>query len=292
MSGVGLVLGGGGLTAAAYHFGALLALRLATGWDPARSRVVVGTSSGAAVAALVRADRLSVDSLVGEAPDHGALTEQLNGTIYRRPRRLRIRSAAPYTTEGLEAWMRDALGDLADAWPAEPTVVVACRVKGKRRVAFGTEGSPDVGLARAVAASSAAPVLFAPVVIDGVAYVDGGVISGTNADLVLGCPEPLDLVLVLAPMASPRRRPKARLYETFFDRLGESALSTELDAVRRAWPHCDLLVLRPDEATMAATRPNPLDAAAALPAFLSTLHSMRTTLASPEVWPVLERRLA
>ena len=34
VSSVGLVLGGGGITGAAFHFGTLLALRMATGWDP------------------------------------------------------------------------------------------------------------------------------------------------------------------------------------------------------------------------------------------------------------------
>ncbi len=41
-----------------------------------------------------------------------------------------------------------------------------------------------------------------PYEIDGRYYVDGGVVSGTHADLLLGNAEPLDLVLVLAPMAA------------------------------------------------------------------------------------------
>ena len=68
MSSVGLVLGGGGITGAAFHFGALLSLRMATDWNPAEADVVVGTSSGAVVAALVRSERLSLDALIGDVP--------------------------------------------------------------------------------------------------------------------------------------------------------------------------------------------------------------------------------
>ena len=127
--------------------------------------------------------------------------------------------------------------------------------------------------------------------IDGLHYVDGGVASGTNADLVLGSPEPLDLVVVVAPMASVDKRPDARFYEGIVDRLGGSALTAELEAIRDAWPDAEIVVLRPDRSVLEETRPNPLDTAAALPAFLRTLRSMRRTLGSPEVWPVLERHL-
>jgi hypothetical protein len=129
------------------------------------------------------------------------------------------------------------------------------------------------------------------VLIEGRHYVDGGVGSGTNADLVLGAAEPLDLVIVAAPMASVEQRPDARFYEGIVDRLGGSALTAELDAIHAAWPEADIVVLRPDLSVLAETRPNPLDPAAALPAFLRTLRAMRRTLASPEVWPVLERHL-
>ena len=107
--------------------------------------------------------------------------------------------------------------------------------------------------------------------------------------LLLGHPEPLDLIIVVAPMASLDGRPDARFYEGYLDRLGVSALSDELAVVSRAWPEADVIVLRPDAAVLTASRPNPLDPAAALPAFLATLRSMRSLLAGPEVWPLLER---
>ena len=311
MSRVGLVLGGGGITGAAFHFGALLSLRMATEWDPGSADVVVGTSSGAVLAALVRSDRLSVDALIGDVHGPTELAAELRRRIYRRTRPtgvgrwmrhgvlpglrrpgigLAVGSPARYSTDAISDWIRDTVGDAAaDGWPGAPTTIVAYEVESHRRVAFGTEGSPDVGLATAVAASSAVPVVFEPVLIEGRHYVDGGVTSGTNVDLLLGHPEPLDLIIVVAPMASLDGRPDPRFYEGYLDRLGASALSDELAVVARAWPEADVIVLRPDAAVLTASRPNPLDPAAALPAFLATLRSMRSLLAGPEVWPLLER---
>ena len=312
MSRVGLVLGGGGITGASFHFGALLALRMATGWDPSDADVVVGTSSGAAVAAIIRSGRLDIEALVGDVDNDAEFAAALGGRIYRRVEmrgvgrwvrhgllpglrrpgmRLMLGAPAPYSTDGIADWVRRALGPAADAWPERPTTVVAYEIESKRRVAFGTVDSPDTDLATAVAASAAVPMLFNPVTIHGKRYVDGGVASGTSADLVLGHSEPLDLMIVSAPMAATARRDRARFYEGFIDRFGESALTAELDTVQVAWPDTDLIVLRPDEGVLDEARPNPLSPAAALPAFLKTLKSMRTILGSDDIWPVLERHL-
>ncbi len=312
MSSVGLVLGGGGITGASFHFGALFALRMATGWNPADAAVVVGTSSGAAVAAITRSGRLDLEALVGDVHGDAEFAAALGERIYRRVPvrgmgrwvrhglipglrrpgvRLVLGAPAPYSTDGIAEWVRRALGPAADAWPDNPTTVVAYEIETRRRVAFGTVGSPDTDLATAVAASAAVPMVFNPVTINGKRYVDGGVASGTSADLVLGHSEPLDLVIVSAPMAATRHRDNARFYEGIFDRFGGSTLTAELEAIHDVWPNTDLVVLRPDEDVLAEARPNPLSPAAALPVFLRTLKSMRTTLGSDDVWPILERHL-
>ena len=54
MSRIGLVLGAGGIAGHAFHAAVLDALAATTGWDPASADVVVGTSAGSAVAALIR----------------------------------------------------------------------------------------------------------------------------------------------------------------------------------------------------------------------------------------------
>ncbi|MEO6025656.1 MAG: patatin-like phospholipase family protein, partial [Candidatus Binatia bacterium] len=54
MARIGLVLGAGGATGHAFHIGVLSALEEATGWDPRTADVIVGTSAGAVIAALLR----------------------------------------------------------------------------------------------------------------------------------------------------------------------------------------------------------------------------------------------
>lgn len=45
-TGIGLVLGAGGTTGAAFHAGTLLALQQDLGWDPNTADVIVGSSAG------------------------------------------------------------------------------------------------------------------------------------------------------------------------------------------------------------------------------------------------------
>src|SRR5207302_7220597 len=55
MARIGLVLGAGGSVGHAYHAGVLAGSEEGTGWDPRRAEVIVGTSAGSVVAALLRA---------------------------------------------------------------------------------------------------------------------------------------------------------------------------------------------------------------------------------------------
>jgi NTE family protein len=312
VSKIGLVLGGGGITGASYHLAALLALEMATGWEPARADVVVGTSAGAFAAAIVRSGDLSLDSIVKPGEGYEDVTRRIRSWIYRRKRLngvgrwirhgvlpsfrnpgLTSLLGAPgrYDPSGIGDWVAAQAPAIADSWPERPTVIVAYDLEEHRRMAFGTVNAPDVALRDAVAASSAVPVVFDPHIIKGKAYVDGGVVSGTNADLVLGNPTPLDLLLVIAPMAAEEERGGAHFYESVFDRVGRSALHDELVAVGTAWPSTDTLVLRPTPSVLAAMRPNPMDPGAAVPTFVRTLASLRAKLARPEVWQILERYL-
>ncbi|GBE24677.1 hypothetical protein BMS3Bbin02_00952 [bacterium BMS3Bbin02] len=313
MVSVGLVLGGGGVTGASFHFGTLLALEMATGWSPKSADVIVGTSCGSFVAAMIRHGQLDIETFVGESRTQDAMTDRLRSKVYRktRPRgfgrwvrsgivpalkhrpdlSVVLGSPGIYRTDGLVEWVEDSIGEAADTWPEAPTVIVAYDLKSRHRAPFGTTALPDVPIKTAVAASSAVPLVFDPVEIEGRWYVDGGVASGTSADLVLAHPEPLDLVIVIAPLASDAKRSGARFYEAMFDRVGKSALEAELEMIHQQWPTTDVLVLRPDDDVMKVTRPNPMAISNAVPAFLTTLGSMDTELARPEVWSILQRHL-
>jgi NTE family protein len=74
-----------------------------------------------------------------------------------------------------------------------------------RRIVFGRDGAPTTDVATAVGASAAVPGYFQPVEIDGELYVDGGVHSPTNADVLRK--EDLDLVLISSPMSTSRNAP-------------------------------------------------------------------------------------
>ena len=69
-----------------------------------------------------------------------------------------------------------------------------------RRVAFGRAGSPPAQLPDAIAASCAIPGFYRAVEIDGRAYVDGGVYSTSNLDVLRA--EQIDIALALNPMSS------------------------------------------------------------------------------------------
>ena len=87
-------------------------------------------------------------------------------------------------------------------WPDEDVWIVAVDLDAGPRVVFGRQGAPVVSVGEAVEASCAIPGYFSPVTIDGARYVDGGVHSTTNADLVIERDPRPDLVIVGAPMSA------------------------------------------------------------------------------------------
>jgi NTE family protein len=112
----------------------------------------------------------------------------------------------------LSAWLprgvlsTEPIGRIIDsfvpgAWPDHPNLwVVGCDYVSGRRTVFGRSDAPKARIRDAVAASCAIPSFYHPVRIDGRRYIDGGVCSQSNADLVAGMD--LDVVVVLNPMSS------------------------------------------------------------------------------------------
>lgn len=230
---VGLVLGGGGLVGLAYHAGVLAALEVDARWDPRHAEVIVATSAGAIVATLLRRGVPAHDLaavLVG-APvidSHPSLGEHVRSLRSLPPLSVRqyLRRPRMPNLSLVSRWMRrpwrvDPLGALATivpdgeldmfhyaellnewldtTWPAEQLWLTAVRQRDLRRVVFGRDAHAP--LATAVAASCAVPGYFRPVVVDDERYVDGGVCSPTNAD-VLRSYDGLDLIIVVSPMSA------------------------------------------------------------------------------------------
>jgi NTE family protein len=234
---IGLVLGAGGLTGQAFHAGVLSALEEATGWDPRHASLIVGTSAGAGAGAYLRlglsgsdfAALLSTEemsepgaALIGRLGPSGDWTMPVGSRNWPQaphPRLLARWITAPHKirpealigvtfppgrvpTESWAAALRPVAGR---DWPAEPLWICTVRMSDTKRVVFGRVDAPRTDLTTAVAASAAIPGYFQPVEIDGERYVDGGVHSPTNADVLRR--EQLDLVLVSSPMSTSRNAP-------------------------------------------------------------------------------------
>jgi NTE family protein len=234
---IGLVLGAGGVVGQAYQAGVLAALEREIGWDPRSAKVIVGTSAGSVTGAALRVGVPATDlaaSLYGVPtsrrggailrrilpPDAGPLptpsfrsllrpwnlpSAALLTRAARRPLAFRPEVAAitlmPAGRIDITERARGLDEHIGDHWPDGLRICAVRRTDGAR-VVFGRPGAPTARLAPAVLASCAIPGYFTPVTIDGTEYVDGGVHSATNADVLKT--DALDLVVIVSSLSAPR----------------------------------------------------------------------------------------
>ena len=108
---IGLVLGAGGSVGHAFHAGVLAALSDATGWDARDADVIVGTSAGSVVGALLRAG-LSGPDLAARcrrhADDAGGPAAVRTGRGGAGRRRTRCRTARRAAPRSCRRWRRPA----------------------------------------------------------------------------------------------------------------------------------------------------------------------------------------
>jgi NTE family protein len=232
------------------------------GLDPRAASVLVGTSAGAIVAASVRR-RGPAGEPPGVPPRPAARGRVLRDRsmlldLARRPRQaLNAALLTPELASGKQslAFLAGALRDRhGSEWPAAPLWIVAVRRRDGRRVVFGGPDAPVTDVGSAVAASCAIPGYFAAVEIDGVPYVDGGVHSPTNADLLTGLD--LDLVVISSPMSMDPRAVRPRL-DLGLRLLFHRYLRNEVWALRRRGDR--VVAIEPDAAVLGATRLNMMD---------------------------------
>jgi NTE family protein len=248
----------------AWITGGLEALAAETGWDPASAEFIVGTSAGAMMGALLASGvppwfmvaHSAGDDVAGFAGADGraaAGADRSAGarfTWHRGFPRLALGSpelilhglrnfrttpplgllvgwgpAGLISTEPLKEVVRRVV---PSGWADHPNLwLVAADYGTLERTVFGRAGSPQADLADAVAASCAIPNFYHPVKIGRRRYIDGGINSVSNLDLLAG--EKLDLVICLNPMTSlhrPRRlvaRAAAALRSGYGRRLGLEA---------------------------------------------------------------------
>jgi NTE family protein len=209
----------------AWQVGALVAIRDAVGWEPHTADAIIGTSSGAHLAAMLGSG-VTVDELLaaqrGDSTAHPAVrhffteppaaspTLPLGGPSLRLARRgladrNRLTMLSGLLPRGrsnpdfLVALVEGVVGD-REWFPHPATWLVGVDVATGERVAFGAPGAPQVSARDALLASWSVPGWYPPVRIGERTYVDGGVSSTASADLL--APLDLDEVIIVAPMAS------------------------------------------------------------------------------------------
>ncbi len=230
----GIVLGGGGVLGGTWAIGALCALEQTHGFAAKDVDVIVGTSAGSVLGALlgcgVSSEELrqhNNEEVVTAGPLVGYRWDPVQATGGSRPGLPRIPAPGSLKLIGaslrhlghlpptavLSAFLPEGrkslqeLGHLVSAvtpeagWaPRSGVWVVAMDYETGRRVVFGRSGAPTSQLPDAVMASCAIPGWFTPVIIGGRSYVDGGAVSATSVDVLAYAD--LDEVYVIAPMVS------------------------------------------------------------------------------------------
>lgn len=203
-----LVLGGGGLTGIGWEWGILAGLAEA-GVDLSDADLIVGTSAGSVVGAQL-ATGLDVEERYEAqlVPPDNELAANLGARVMLRYALALVGPRAPAAVRkrigrlALRANVGDESARLAviesrlpvKEWPTRLLQITAvATATGEFRVFDRASGVP---LVPAVAASCAVPGVWPPVTIDGHRYMDGGIRSGTNADLAAG----YDRVVVIAPL--------------------------------------------------------------------------------------------
>jgi NTE family protein len=203
-----LVLGGGGITGIAWETGMLTGLA-ELGVDLTDADLVVGTSAGSVVGVDIRSG-VTLESLyerqttppVNEIYARMALPVMLKYAravaFTRKPEvaRKRIGALALQATTEPEDVRRKVIESRIPVreWPAGRLLITAVEATNGEFVVF--DSASGVGVVDAVGASCAVPGIWPPVTINGRRYVDGGMRSGTNADLAAGC----ERVVVIAPL--------------------------------------------------------------------------------------------
>lgn len=208
MSDTALVLGGGGLTAYAWEAGVLAGLAGA-GADVGDAGLLAGTSGGSLLALELAAGAAPADLYEEQVSGKRTLPD-LRFTLAMTVKYLWAALGSRGPEKAVERLGRLALSvrgvsetDVFEAlepqlpvreWPERPLRFFATEAYTGRTEGFGADSG--AGLLRALSASCALPPVFPPIAVGEGRWMDGGVRSTTNADLL----DDRERVVVLAPI--------------------------------------------------------------------------------------------
>jgi len=270
-----LVLGGGGPVGIAWESGLIAGLEEG-GVGAADADLIVGTSAGSFVGAQLRmgrkAQELAASQLAAPGPSArpGATsTGRGAGAPARAFRKLMDLMTEAATAEGPAEAARRKVGAFAlaaetvdesafigsfggwldglpaDAWPERAFACTAIDAETGDFVVWTAES--HVGLARAVASSCAVPGIYPPITINGRRYIDGGMRSATNADIVVGSARVLVVSVTSGAVSNaPAMAERSR-----------AQIAAELAVLRELGGEVELI--EPDGESLEAFGPNLMD---------------------------------
>jgi len=313
-----LCLCGGGITGAVYELGALAALEdFFDGFDLGSFDLYVGTSAGAFVATLMAAGqrpfalardvmdrqggvmpadrrdifRFDARATLGVVRD---LARILGASLGRAARRRELalaelghdlEDALPaglFSLRHYERWLGEAFARRGvptrfAELPRELYITANDLGTGHRAV-FGEAATRHVPIPQAICASSAVPLFFEPVTIDGRDYIDGG--AGKTGHLDVALHRGAELLVVVNPRVPIRPDPGSELPSailgtyrlrdkgllTVFEQAQRMSARTKLHSeIRRArneFPAARVLLVEPQEHDADMLLANPMNFAA------------------------------
>ncbi|GAB3565234.1 patatin-like phospholipase family protein [Amycolatopsis endophytica] len=244
-----LVLGGGGVTGIAWEVGVLAGLA-AGGVDWSKAASVIGTSAGSFVGTAVAGghdlDRLFAAQLVADENEVDVKASEATMQAWWAaleeggddPRKVgaamgRISQADPEPVPAAVRRRVVASRLVTTDWPASLEITAIDADTGELHLFDRRSG---VTLADAVAASGAVPGVWPLERFQGRSWVDGGMVSTTNAKLAAGH----DKIVILAPMPAG------------YGRIPGAAADAETPA-----ENAEVRLITPDEHSVEAIGPNP-----------------------------------
>ena len=228
----GLVLGGGGVVGVAWEVGLIGGL-LEGGVDLRDADVIVGTSAGSIVGTRLAAGQDVRREAPGKRlnvpePEGGADLDSMRDVFGLWGRTEVVtpefmaeigRFARAARTVAPEIWVEATAANCGVSdWPDKPLRLITVDTDTAARAVMSRE--TGVPLADALAASCSVPGMFPAIEIGGHLHMDGGVASGTSADVLLN--DDVELALIVAPIVSG---------VTVFGELAERCIHAEADVL-------------------------------------------------------------